>query len=212
MNRKAEIVMMVQLILASGSPRRKELLEQLGLSFDIILSNADESLPNFTTPEEAVKELAYRKAKDVAERVKNALVIGADTLVVCDQKVLGKPENEDDAVQMLTHLQGRSHHVVSGIALIEVIKGEMKRIHAEAKKTTVWMLPLSLDQIEWYIRTGEPLDKAGAYGIQGIGACFIDRIEGCYFNVVGMSLSLLNQMVQQMGYQLLRDFVDEKVK
>ena len=140
------------------------------------------------------------------DRVDHALVIGADTLVVCDQEVLGKPRNKDEAAQMLTRLQGRSHHVVSGIALVEVINGEIKRVDTKTQKTVVWMLPLSQSQINWYIQTGEPLDKAGAYGIQGIGACFIDKIDGCYFNVVGMSLPLLNQMVAQMGYQLLVHF------
>lgn len=208
MDRKAVKHMTIKLILASESPRRKELLTQLGLSFYTRPSNADESLPYFIPPEAAVQELALRKAKSVAQLADHALVIGADTLVVCDQKVLGKPQNEDDAMQMLTRLQGNSHHVVSGIALVEVIHGEIKRVDSKAKNTVVWMLPLSPSQIKWYIQTGEPLDKAGAYGIQGIGACFIDKIEGCYFNVVGMSLSLLNQMVDKMGYQLLSDFVD----
>lgn len=198
--------MTIKLVLASGSPRRKELLTQLGLSFETIPSNADESLTHSISPEETVQELAFRKAKSIVDRVDHALVIGADTLVVCDQEVLGKPQNKDEAAQMLTRLQGRSHHVVSGIALVEVINGEIKRVDTKTQKTVVWMLPLSQSQINWYIQTGEPLDKAGAYGIQGIGACFIDKIDGCYFNVVGMSLPLLNQMVAQMGYQLLVHF------
>ena len=200
--------MTVKLILASESPRRKELLTQLGLSFSIRPSNADETLSE-TVPEIVVKELAYRKASSVANQVEHALIIGADTLVVCDQEMLGKPQDEADAMKMLLRLQGRAHQVVSGIALVEVINGKIRRSEIEAKKTDVWMLPLSERQIRGYIQTGEPLDKAGAYGIQGIGAAFIDKIEGCYFNVVGLSLSLLVQMMDRMGYQL-NDFMDEK--
>lgn len=200
--------MTVNLILASASPRRRELLAQLGLSFSIKPSNADETLLE-TAPEAAVKELALRKARSVADQVDRALIIGADTLVVCEGEMLGKPQDEADAMSMLMRLQGRAHQVISGIALVEVSNGEIIRSEVEARKTDVWMLPLSEEQIEWYIQTGEPLDKAGAYGIQGIGASFIDKIEGCYFNVVGLSLSLLTQMLGSMGYHI-NDFVTGK--
>lgn len=201
--------MTVDLILASESPRRKELLTQLGLSFAVKPSNADETLSE-TVPERVVKELAFRKATSIASQVDHALIIGADTLVVCDGEMLGKPRDEADAMKMLIRLQGSAHQVISGIALVEVIAGKISRTEVGSKKTDVWMLPLSVDQIQWYIQTGEPLDKAGAYGIQGIGASFIDKIEGCYFNVVGLSLSLLTQMMGKMGYHL-NDFVDKHV-
>lgn len=187
------------LVLASGSPRRKELLQQLGLTFSVRPSEADESLP-MTDPETAVQELARRKAVSVADQTDHALIIGADTLVVCDQEMLGKPKDEQDALRMLMRLQGRTHQVISGIAIVEVIDGKVHRTETEARQTMVRMLPLSQNQIKWYIQTGEPFDKAGAYGIQGIGAMFIDSIEGCYFNVVGLSLSLLVQMIERMGY------------
>lgn len=187
------------LVLASGSPRRKELLQQLGLTFSVRPSEADESLP-MTDPETAVQELARRKAVSVADQMDHALIIGADTLVVCDQEMLGKPKDEQDALRMLMRLQGRTHQVISGIAIVEVIDGKVHRTETEARQTMVRMLPLSQNQIKWYIQTGEPFDKAGAYGIQGIGAMFIDSIEGCYFNVVGLSLSLLAQMIERMGY------------
>lgn len=198
--------MSTKLILASASPRRKELLEQLGLSFSVQPSDVEETLSTPLTPEAVVQELSLRKAKHVAEAVNDALIIGADTVVVCEQEVLGKPDDANEAREMLMKLQGRDHTVISGIVLVEVTNGSIQRIDRQHHRTKVWMLPLNHQQIEWYVQTGEPLDKAGAYGIQGMGACLIEKIEGCYYNVVGMSLSLLHQMVQKMGYNLFRDF------
>lgn len=199
--------MSIEVVLASASPRRKELLTQLGLPFRSQVSHVDESFLQDGPTEKTVQALARRKAEAVAQQIQeSALVIGADTVVVLDDQILGKPKDRTHAVQMLRQLQGRSHEVYSGIALIWVQEGNIQQIHTGYKKTDVWMRSLTLEQIEWYVSTGEPLDKAGAYGIQGLGACFIDRIEGCYFNVVGMSLSLLTQMVEKMGFSLFEGF------
>lgn len=195
----------MKLILASSSPRRQELLRNLQLQFEVQVSQADETVDPALSPEEVVQELAKRKAKAVALNQDQALVIGADTVVVLDGQILGKPRDPSDAISMLTRLQGRSHFVYSGIALIEVKKGNITRELTSFAKTEVWMRSMSPEKIKWYVDTKEPLDKAGAYGIQGFGACLIEKINGCYFNVVGMSLSLLDQMMEQMGYPLFSE-------
>lgn len=199
----------MELVLASSSPRRQDLLRQLGFSFQTLVSDIDESLPQSITAKQAVQQLALKKAKAVAAQVENHLVIGADTVVVLEDEILGKPRDSQHAIQMLKKIQGRSHQVHSGIAIVEVKQGVIRRFETAQKKTDVWLLPLTNEQIEWYVGTGEPLDKAGAYAIQGLGACMVEKINGCYFNVVGMSLSLLTQMIQKMNYRLL-DFLDNK--
>ncbi|SFJ41909.1 Maf family protein [Thermoflavimicrobium dichotomicum] len=195
-----------ELILASGSPRRQEILADLQLAFQVRTSDVDETLPPGIQPDEAVKYLALKKAQAVASTCSSALVIGADTIVVLDGQILGKPADAADAIRMLSRLQGRVHQVYTGIALIEVEEGHIIREITRARKTDVWMRELSREKMEWYVRTGEPLDKAGAYGIQGYGAILIDRIDGCYFNVVGMSISLLEQMMEELGYSMFDDF------
>jgi septum formation protein len=195
-----------ELVLASGSPRRQAMLKELQLSFQVITSEIDESLPDDISPAEAVQLLALQKAKAVAPLCSSALVIAADTVVALDGKILGKPADSEEAYQMLFSLQGRVHQVYSGIALLEVDQGEVLREQTQARQTDVWMRPLSKEKLDWYVQTGEPLDKAGAYGIQGFGACLIDRIEGCYFNVVGMSISLLDQMMEEFGYSMFDHF------
>jgi septum formation protein len=195
-----------ELILASGSPRRRALLEGLNLSFRVMTSHVDETLPPDIKPKDAVQNLALKKAKAVSISASSALIIGADTVVVLDEQILGKPTDVQDAMQMIAQLQGRVHHVFSGIALVEVEEGKIVREITRARKTDVWMRPLSQKKIDWYIRTGEPLDKAGAYGIQGYGATLIEKMDGCYFNVVGLSLSLLDQMMEELGYFMFHDF------
>jgi septum formation protein len=194
-----------ELVLASGSPRRRELLNQLSLKFRVETSQADERVPEGRSPGEVVEELALRKAMAVAADCEDAIVIGSDTVVVCDGEILGKPRDVTEAVKMLKHLAGRSHEVYTGIALVQVAEGNTVRTLMDHRRTEVWMRPLSDEQIRWYVATGEPMDKAGAYGIQGLGACLVDKIDGCYFNVVGMSLSLLDQMMEKLGFSL-RDF------
>lgn len=189
------------LILASGSPRRKELLGSLGLTFDILVSEADESFAPGQPPVEIVQELAYRKASAVANTLNAGLVLGADTIVVCDDVILGKPEDEADAKRILKMLSGRSHTVYTGIALVEA--GGDRRVVRDVRGTEVLMKPLTDAQIDAYIATGEPMDKAGAYGIQGKAAQFITGIHGDYFNVVGLPVSLVADRLAAFGFNVL---------
>jgi septum formation protein len=184
------------LILASGSPRRRELLTQIGVSFTVQPSQATENVPPGTNPVEMVKELALRKAREVAGASPAHWVLGADTIVVLDGQVLGKPADAQDAASMLQRLSGRRHQVLTGVALVG--PGGQWVDYAE---TIVWMRPLTQEEIEAYVATGEPLDKAGAYGIQGRAAAFVPRIEGCYYNVVGLPLALLSQKLHELGIE-----------
>ncbi|MED9821983.1 MAG: Maf family protein [Christensenellales bacterium] len=177
------------LILASGSPRRKELLDTMGLAYRVDVSEADESFDG--KPEDAVLELSRRKAEAVAGRNPDSIILAADTLVYCG-RVLGKPENEQAAVQMLGMLAGNWHSVYTGVTLLDTRSG---RTVSRAEVTRVHMIALERAEIEAYVATGEPLDKAGAYGIQGRGGMFIDRIEGSYSNVVGLPMTLVRSML-----------------
>lgn len=171
------------LILASKSPRRRELLEQMGISLKIIPSDLDENGIQLENPEHLVKELARLKAEDIAADHPESWTLGADTIVVVDDKVLGKPESKPDAARMLEMLSGRTHQVLTGFCLTcpALDKKMMTFV-----KTDVEFKPLSQPEIQWYINTGEPDDKAGAYGIQGKGAFLVQRICGSYSNVVGL--------------------------
>lgn len=189
-----------QLVLASSSPRRKELVASLGLSLPVYIlsSDADETVEADWSPSQIVEQLSLRKANATIAMLKDqhaettSLVIGADTIVVVDGDVLGKPKDRDDAFSMLKRLQGRSHEVYTGVACVRTVNGQALVAH---RMTKVNMKPLSDERINRYIATGEPDDKAGSYGIQGYGATIVDRIEGCYFNVVGLPLSLLSDML-----------------
>ena len=173
---------MRKIILASASPRRKELLEQIGLEFSIMPSYAKETYKE-TRPDKIVEELSALKAIDVADRLDDSyIVIGADTIVVADEKILGKPKDEKDAFLMLESLQGKTHQVYSGVTLV-VSHGDKKIIKRFHEKTK--------EQIKAYIATGEPMDKAGAYAIQGFFAQYIKGIVGDYYNVVGLPLAHL---------------------
>ncbi|MDP4180793.1 MAG: Maf family protein [Bacillota bacterium] len=192
---------MKDIILASASPRRSELLKQVGVNFRVIPSNIDESNNNNLKPEEYTVEIAYKKAFDIADKTNgSSLIIAADTVVVKDN-IMGKPENEAAAFQMLETLQGQWHEVITGVAVIE---SDTKKVSREFEKTFVKMKPLSRMEIESYINSGEPMDKAGAYGIQGLGALLVEKIEGCYFNVVGLPLNRLNMMLEKFGIYLLK--------
>lgn len=190
------------IILASGSPRRRELLSLLGLPFEVITSEADESTPPDYTPEEIVRSLALRKAKAVAAEAgdRNAVIIGSDTIVVLDNTVLGKPVDESDSRVMLSRLQGRTHKVYTGVACIGLPNGHTIIEH---RVTSVTMRAMTSEEIAAYIATGEPADKAGSYAIQGLGSTLVERIEGCYFNVVGLPLSLLGEMLSEFGITVL---------
>lgn len=200
----SELNIVSQLVLASSSPRRQELVASLDLSLPvrILSTDADESVEESWTPADIVELLALRKAEAAAERlrqeqaVEHSLVIGADTIVVLDGEALGKPVDASDAVATLMRLQGRKHQVYTGVACLYAATG---RFHVQHRMTNVWMKPMTRERIERYVATGEPMDKAGSYAIQGLGATNVDRIEGCYFNVVGLSLSLLSDMLAGFG-------------
>jgi septum formation protein len=184
------------IVLASQSPRRKELLAQLGVEeFRICPAQGEEIMPQGAEPAALVEELSRQKAREVAEKCGlEDLVIGADTVVALEGTVLGKPGTPEKAAEMLRTLSGKAHQVYTGITLI---RGGVELTRHEC--TTVHFRTLTEEEIAWYVSTGEPLDKAGAYGIQGKGARFIPSIEGDYSNVVGLPLCLLGQMLGEMG-------------
>lgn len=185
-----------QVILASASPRRRELLGYILDSFKIIPSNCDEII-QYTVPEQVVKQLALDKARDVSALCdSNDIVIGADTIVVYEDRILGKPENNEDAYDMLKMLSGHTHSVYTGVA---VICGSAVRNFV--KETKVVLNPMSHEEILSYVGTGDCMDKAGSYGIQGIFSKYVDKIDGDYNNVVGLPVSEL--------YKVLKEFMEE---
>ncbi|WP_409341668.1 Maf family protein [Paenibacillus sp. MBLB4367] len=206
------------LILASSSPRRQELIRMLGLPVRIVVSHADETVEEGTAPAAMVEQLALRKAEAVNELLKSqstgtvrdtasglaeedgsGIIIGADTIVVLNGVVYGKPADEEDAFRMLKLLQGAVHQVYTGIACIDRRSG---RLLVRNKKTDVTLQALTDAQIRRYIATGEPMDKAGSYAAQGFGATFVDRIDGDYYSVVGLSLNLLSGMLAEFDIAL----------
>ncbi|WP_223068263.1 Maf family protein [Paenibacillus caui] len=191
------------IILASSSPRRQELVAVLGIPFTVMPSHADETVPQDWNPEKMVTELALRKAQQVYDSLgtkPEAIIVGSDTVVVKDEQILGKPRDEEEAASMISSLQGRDHEVYTGVACIDAETG---RTIVRSRATKVTMKPLSRNEVMAYVRSGEGLDKAGAYGIQGLGASLVTRIEGDYFNVVGLPLSLLADMLGELGLQVL---------
>jgi septum formation protein len=192
---------MDKLVLASGSPRRKELLSGLGFPFEIIVSDVDETVAGDMQPHAVVHALAYRKAAAVSNSLQNGIVIGSDTIVVVDDNILGKPKDEQDAFHMLHTLQGRNHNVYSGIAVIDAATGKQLVDH---RSTLVHIRPLTDKEIWSYIQTGETRDKSGSYAIQGIGSTIVDRIEGDYFTVVGLPMELLASMLTSFGFHVLK--------
>ena len=181
---------MKHIILASASPRRKEILELADLEFDVMPSDAQE-ITTKTAPNEVVMELASIKAKDIYKKSeKQSMIVGADTVVAYQGQILGKPTDEADAKRMLTMLSGQTHEVYTGVCLIE--DGEAKTFYEETKVT---FYEISDEQIDRYIKTGEPMDKAGSYGIQGKAAVFIKGIEGDYYNVVGFPIARFLQEI-----------------
>ena len=190
--------MITEIILASASPRREQLLKQIGVSFRVIPSEADESNTAVLRPAEYVKQCALAKAKVVASRVSPAdIVIGADTVVALGEVVFGKPSDDADAARMLRQLSGRTHSVWSGLAVLAP-----QNRYVTAVETKVTLAELSTHQIERYVASGEPMDKAGAYAIQGLGAVFVKRIDGCYYNVVGLPLQVLSGQLNELGVLL----------
>lgn len=188
------------IILASSSPRRAELLKTIGVEFEIAPSDIPERLHADEAPPDYIIRLARAKVIAVARRHESGLVIGADTIVVLDGRVLGKPENGEDAEQMLRQLSGRWHAVMTGVALYDIAT---RREVADYDKTLVRFAQLTDKEIEWYISSGEPMDKAGAYGIQGLGSLFIEEVAGNYFNVVGLPIPLIYRLARRLGYSFI---------
>ncbi|KXG11474.1 Septum formation protein Maf [Anoxybacillus sp. P3H1B] len=186
----------MKLILASSSPRRKQLLNMAGLHFDILASEIDEHIQANQTPEELVQSLAYQKAKEVQRKHRDAYVIGADTIVVHEGQALGKPKTKQEAFEMLNRLSGQTHEVFTGVA---ILSPEKETVFAE--RTAVMFWEMTKEEIWEYIETGEPMDKAGAYGIQGKGALFVKQIVGDYFSVVGLPLSRTIRELKKLDWK-----------
>lgn len=209
-----------RIILGSASPRRRELLEQIGIEFEIVVSDAQEHYES-TRPEEIVRELALMKAEHVAEEVerrekeraeqtsisrletgevylRNVVILGADTIVVRDGQILGKPSDEEAAFSMLKSLQGRMHQVYTGVAVLDFDGSGKRRTISHAEETKVYVHEMTDEEIRRYIAAGESMDKAGAYGVQGRFAAYIDRIEGDYYNVVGLPVAYLYHALKEL--------------
>lgn len=186
-----------KLILASASPRRQELLAQLGLQFEVSIPSVPESKGR--DPIMAAEQAALSKASEIAGKIEDAVVIGADTVVVVDDEILGKPRSASEAVKMLKKLSGRTHRVITGMAVVD----STGRRVVDHDITFVVFRSLSEEEIRAYVDSGEGLDKAGSYGIQGLGALFIPRIEGSYSNVVGLPLAKLDEMLKHFGISIL---------
>lgn len=192
----------MQIILASASPRRKELLSQLGLEFTIVIPHVDEKTRQGEHPEDFCRRISMDKAAIVSQDYPDALIIAADTIVVIDGKILGKPHENKEARAYLTLLEGRTHEVYTGYTIM--YKGESR---TKVIRTRVHFRSMSEEEILWYIATGEPLDKAGAYAVQGIGSIFVDRLEGSYTNVIGLPLSDLYYDLK--GFGIVLDLIDK---
>jgi septum formation protein len=185
-----------RLILASKSPRRFELLKKVGLDFEVIPSRVMEDIVQKESPKEHVIRLAEAKVREVASRYPDHWVIAADTIVYINSSILGKPKNREEAMAMLRSLSGQEHWVLTGFSVCHLGKGKSDK---EAVQTAVKVKSLSPTEMEWYVQTGEPFDKAGGYAIQGIGSFMIESIRGSYTNVVGLPLCELIQMLNRLG-------------
>jgi septum formation protein len=186
------MIVMPKLVLASASPRRAEILRASGWQFEALAANADESRHDHEAATTYVERVARAKAEVVRSRVPGATVVGADTVVVVDGEILGKPRDEQDARRMLRLLQGRWHQVLTGVA---VFNGNMGQPRVAHKVTEVRFAEMKEDEIGWYVDSGEPMENAGAYAIQGFGARFIEGIKGDYSNVVGLPVRLLYELI-----------------
>jgi septum formation protein len=191
---------MKTIILASASPRRKSLLEQIGLKFKVDPSDYEEKLEPGRDPREQAQMISLAKAESVASRHKNSIIIAADTFGVLNGKIIGKPHTEKEAKIMLKELSGKSHTVITGFTIIDT--GNNKKI-SKSTETRVYFRELTPDEIDWYVSSGEPLDKAGAYAIQGLGAVVVEKIEGDYNNVIGLPLSDVTEALKEFGVNVL---------
>ncbi|WP_041722570.1 Maf family protein [Caldicellulosiruptor saccharolyticus] len=194
-----------KVVLASSSPRRIELLKQFGIKFDIVPSNVDEIIDPDLPPEKNAMNLAKKKAEEVFRRLgesaKDSLIISADTIVFIEGTILGKPSNEEEAFYMLKKISAKRHTVFTGVCIID---DSCRQILVDFEKSYVYIKQMSDEEILRYIKTGEPFDKAGAYAIQGFGSLIVEKVEGCFYNVVGLPLYKLNTMLQKLGYDLMK--------
>ena len=184
-----------KLILASASPRRADLLRMLGLSFDIVPSRVSEDLNPPLGPADHVLEIARRKVRAVAQQYRKEIVLGADTVVALEDEILEKPQDRDHAAQMLARLSGKTHRVFTGVTLTDTATGKTL---SDVAVTGVTIRPLSSEDIQRYVATEEPLDKAGAYAAQGRAAVFVESVSGCFYNVVGLPLTCFWTLLEQL--------------
>jgi len=191
---------MKRIILASASPRRVELLEKIGLKFEAEPSNYEEDMHSELEPHEFARKISLEKAEAVASKHESAIVIAADTIIVFGGQILGKPHTENEARKMLETINGKSHSVITGFSIIDT--GKNKTL-SKSVETKIHVRKLTLAEIDAYVKSKEPLDKAGAYAIQGLGAVIVEKIEGDYFNVVGLPLSALTEALKEFGINIL---------
>ena len=192
---------MKKIILASASPRRKEILGTTGLKFDICVSDYEEDLSMKKEPRALARFLSGKKAEEVAHKYRNAIIIAADTFIVFKDKLLGKPHTAKEAAKMLNMLNGKAHSVITGFTVLDT---GSKKLVSRSIETKVYFKKLTQKEIKAYVSTKEPLDKAGAYAIQGLGAALIEKIDGDFLNVVGLPLSALTEILKKFGINVLR--------
>lgn len=190
---------MKKLILASTSPRRKELLTQTGIPFEIVASSYEEDMTLELSPAELVKHLSLSKARAVAEKVQDAVVVGADTIVVFENKIIGKPHTNEKAKETLQGLNGKQHSVFTGFTVMDA---DTKKFVSKSAETKIYFKNNSEKEIDAYVATGEPLDKAGAYAIQGLGGKLIDRIEGDHSSVIGLPITKVLEVLKDFGINI----------
>lgn len=194
---------MIRIILASNSPRRKEILEQVGIVYEAIPAVKEEKGTS-SLPDQLVEELAFEKAKEVAENITGeAVILGADTVVVWKGKILGKPKNKEDAFSMLKQLSGTMHEVYTGVCIFWKKEGFEQKIRRFSVAAKVYITELTDSEIKAYIASGEPMDKAGSYAIQGRFAPYVEQIEGDYYNIVGLPICAVCKEARQMGIALI---------
>nr|WP_309099774.1 Maf family protein [Fredinandcohnia onubensis] len=186
---------MQHLVLASGSPRRKELLRNVKLSFGVSVSNIDESIDETLTPEEKAMTIALKKAKAILEQFPDSYILAADTAVVFQNQFLGKPKNEQESIDVLKTLSNQTHEVVTGVA---ILFKDTQKTFFERTEVTFW--DLTDEEIQTYVASGEPKDKAGSYGIQGLGSALVKHIKGDYFSVVGLPVSRTLRELRDLGF------------
>jgi len=187
----------IHLVLASASPRRRDLLSAIGIHFQVVPANIDEGAADNESPATHVKRLALAKARQVSEKIPDLWVLGADTIVVKDEQILGKPRNKQDAKRMLSILSHATHTVYTGYALVHARQPKREKIRHV--RSSVLIRRLAPEEIAAYVGTGEPMDKAGAYAVQGIGAAIVERVSGSYTNVVGLPLCEVAQDLKELG-------------